>query len=114
MPRLAVELPGKHPLADIGLAHDALNDLFEIAEYGLERWGSMAADQFLASFDDAFALISTHPAIGRPRDDVGPFIRSWQHRGYILYYRHHPDAFEVARILHGAVEPTRCLRVDFE
>ena len=76
-----------------------------IAEYGVEIWSAGAADLFVASFDDAFALIDRHPDIGRERGEIGPDARSWLHRGYIVYYEQGGTVFEVRRILHAAADP---------
>lgn len=106
MPKCAVVSVGKHRLAKLGLSLQALTDLFNIGHYGAEKWGSHAADEFVANFNNAFALIERHPNIGRPRDEYPPGIRSWQHRRYILYHRHGIGRFEVNRIMHASAEPS--------
>jgi plasmid stabilization system protein ParE len=75
-----------------------------IAQYGAATWGTRAADSFLASFEGPFGWIERHPDIGRPRQEFGPDVRSWSHRGYILYYEHTADVFEVRRILHASTD----------
>ncbi len=88
------------------------NDLISIAVYGAERWGSDAAFMFVNTFERAFLLLSQHPDIGRPRDEIDPGIRSWLHRGYVIYYAHASDEVTIGRILHGAADLPAS--IDFE
>lgn len=39
--------------------------------------------------------------LGRARLDLGPDIRSFPFRGYVVIFRYRPDGIEVIAVLHG-------------
>ena len=42
------------------------------------------------------------PEMGRRRDELGPAVRSFPARSYIIYYRPSSKGVEVLRVLHEA------------
>ena len=92
-------------MANIVRSKAADEDLLAIAAYGSGKWGIEAALTFVNAFNDAFALLARYPDIGRPRDELGNGVRSWLHRGYIIYYVRIGDDVVIGRILHGAADP---------
>ena len=92
-------------MANIVRSHAADEDLLAIADYGSGKWGIEAALTFIDAFKNAFALLGRYPDIGRPRDELGSGVRSWLHRGYVIYYLHIGDDVVIGRILHGAADP---------
>lgn len=63
------------PLAEI--------DLLDIALYiGAEN--PRASDDFAHEIDDAFALLLTQPEMGRKRPELGPELRSFPVRNYLI------------------------------
>ncbi len=92
-------------MARIIRSRAADDDLFAILDYGIDRWGVDKALAFTFSFEAAEALLASHPEIGRPRPEIEAGIRSWQHRGYIIFYRYDEPLVTIIRILHGAADP---------
>ncbi len=79
-------------------------DIVAILEYGASRWGRDEALAFALAFKDAYDLLERHPLIGRERPELGADLRSWAHRGYLLYYRFDRDVVTILRILHGTAD----------
>ncbi len=92
-------------MASIVRTRDADEDLRLIGAYGAREWGLDEAIAFVRTFDDPFALLTQHPDVGRRRDDLGEGVRSWLHRGHVIYYLHVGGEVVIGRILHGSAEP---------
>jgi len=76
-----------------------------IGAHGASQWGLDSAIEFVRNFDEAFAIITRHPDLGRRRDELGDGVRSWLHRGHVIYYLHVGEEVVIGRILHGSTEP---------
>jgi toxin ParE1/3/4 len=61
-----------------------------------------AADKLVLGLAETCALLARRPEIGRTRPDLGPDLRSFTHRHYLILYRVTEDAVEIIRIVHGA------------
>ncbi|MCY7398503.1 MAG: type II toxin-antitoxin system RelE/ParE family toxin [Sphingomonas bacterium] len=91
-------------MVDVKRSLAAENDLVAILEYGAGRWGREAGLAFALSFKAADDVLSSYPMSGRPRPELGADIRSWLHRGYILYHRFDGNDVDIIRILHAATD----------
>jgi toxin ParE1/3/4 len=60
-----------------------------------------AAARMRARFEQRVRLLAGAPAIGRPRGDLRPALRSSAVGNYLLFYRATSDGIEIARVLHG-------------
>ena len=79
-------------------------DLIAILEYGASRWGRDDALDFVLDFKTVYDLLATYPEIGRDRPELRMPIRSWHHRGYVVYYRFDGTNILVLRVMHGAAD----------
>ena len=62
----------------------------------------LIAQRFVAVLRDQCTKLATLPGmLGRARPELGPDIRSFPHKGYVIFFRYEPDAFIVLRVLHG-------------
>ena len=83
----------KRPLARV--------DLAEIWSYIADD-SDAAADRFLDTLEEKFALLATQPRMGRQRDELMPDLRSFPAGRYVVYYLASADGIELVRVLHGA------------
>ncbi len=60
------------------------------------------ADRFIAKLLAAMERLRESPGIGRRRPDLGPTIRNFVVKEYLIFYRPVPGAVQVLRVLHGA------------
>jgi toxin ParE1/3/4 len=83
------------------ISERAESDLDDAWDYLAQR-NEAAADRLL---DDILARSRLHAQftqIGRPREDLGPGIRSFVAAPYVVFFRPIADTIEVLRVLHGA------------
>lgn len=87
---------------DVALSAGALSDLQQIAFYVYERSGNVVvARAYDARIPDVCARIGDAPQGGRPREDLGPGVRSWSfERRATILYRVTADRVVVLRIVH--------------
>ena len=80
----------------------ARQDLLEIAEYTLRRWGRRQMVKYLRELDATIQQLATDPMLlGQDRSHVKPGLRSLPHKQYhFIFYRVHGDAVEIIRVLH--------------
>ena len=76
-------------------------DLVEIWSY-IAVDSPDAADRVIAAIDLCVRMISTHPSVGRRRDELSAGLRSFPTGKYVIYYRDLPNAVRIIRVLHGA------------
>jgi toxin ParE1/3/4 len=84
----------------VAFAQRALNDLDDIAAYGLKVWGSARADDYLRQIENSIANLISYPDLGAARDDLAPGVRTvpvGQHR---IFYIAAADEILMVRIAH--------------
>ena len=82
-------------------------DIESILLHSLDVWGERQMDAHGAALERAFQDLLDFPAMGRPRDDLGPGYRSRRVEQHMIYYRVDADAIQFARILHVRREVKR-------
>ena len=70
------------------------------------------ADAWLERLLDKVALLESNPALGPPRDELLPDLRSITLGQYLIFYRPMAGGIDVVRILHGSRDVTREMRRD--
>lgn len=76
-------------------------DLMEIWHY-VSQNNAPAADRLLRDIDAKCALLLERPQIGKTREEIGPGIRSFPYRRYLVLYRIIAEGVEIVRVVHGA------------
>ncbi len=86
------------------LSSPAESDLDEIWYYVASRSGSLEiADRLIDAIASRFALLATHPNIGRKRDlDLRPGLRSLAVGSYVIIYRVEAEDVLILRVLRGS------------
>jgi toxin ParE1/3/4 len=83
------------------LTDQAERDLQQIWDIVAER-SLLYADRLIAQFASKAQMLADMPGIGRRREDLLPFLRSYPHGRYVIFYRLVDDGIEIIRVLHGA------------
>ena len=94
-------------MTPVELSEAAIADLTEILDYGVATFGERTGEEYVASFDDGFALIAQHPMAGAVHDFIRPPIRSIAHGRHRIYYDLVGSGVVVQRILHHAMDIKR-------
>ncbi len=75
-------------------------DLCDIWEYMASDKVS-AADRLLEETNSKCRLLDGMPELGRLREELSPFLRSWAVGNHVIFYRPQPNGIEFIRVLHG-------------
>lgn len=78
----------------------AEEDLAEAALF-IAKDNVAAADDFVDEVAKRYTYLAESPGIGRPRDDLGPGLRSLPYKTYLIFYREIPDGVQIIRFLSG-------------
>lgn len=78
-------------------------DLLDILEFVARQSGSTAtAVRLVADLRGKCSDLAGLPGImGRPRPELRPDIRSFSHKGYVIFFRYEAGMFQVVNIIHG-------------
>ena len=76
-------------------------DLDDITEYYSPR-NPAAGVAFFNDFEKRCRMTASFPKTGRPREELGPGIRSFVVRSYIVFFRPDSDGIVILRVLHGS------------
>lgn len=84
-------------------------DVETIVDHYAESAGADVALGFIDALEQALAHVARHPGTGSPRyaRRLGiPGLRSWplKRYPYLVFYFDAPDAVEIWRVLHGAMD----------
>jgi toxin ParE1/3/4 len=92
------------------LSDRAEADLGEIWDYSAEKWGVDQADRYIDALMSRFRWLSGNAALWQPRSDLTEGLYSYPQQSHLIYFRicrDEEDVIEIARVLHGRMEPTR-------
>jgi toxin ParE1/3/4 len=92
------------------IAPAAKNDLKEIYQYGLRKWGQAQSESYLSTIKKQFWLLTQQPLMGTERPELLPDTRSLPIESHALFYRVTANRVEVIRVLHGRQDPQRHLK----
>ena len=92
------------------IAPAAKNDLKNIYQFGLSRWGQLQSDNYLENLKSQLWLLTEQPLLGVERAELLPGIRSLTIESHILFYSVNGNKIEVIRVLHGRQDPKRQLK----
>jgi toxin ParE1/3/4 len=80
----------------------AAQDLDDISAYLEECQSPARADAVLARIIARVRFLAQNPAIGKPRNDLLPGIRTWSESSFVIAYRVVGSDIEIVRVVHGA------------
>jgi toxin ParE1/3/4 len=81
----------------------ARSDLDEVWDYlGVQKENPTAAYRQVEMLYDKFSLLAANPLLGEVRNDLGPDLRSFVARKYVVVYRVIGGRIEIVRVVHAA------------
>ena len=83
------------------LAEAAKNDLQEIYDFGIYKFGHIKATKYLEGLREYFEALTKNPDIGKQRDEIKVGLYSLPHVSHVIFYRILPDRIRIVRVLHG-------------
>ena len=88
----------------------AKDDLRDIYQYGVRRWGKIQSESYLSTIKNQFWLLTQQPLMGTERPELLPETRSIPIERHTLFYRVTANRVEIIRVLHGRQDPQRHLK----
>jgi toxin ParE1/3/4 len=86
-------------MAKYRLSIEARDDLIQIHQYGVQRFGIDQADAYFYSFFDYFNLITQPPYSFESIDHIMPGYRRCVHGSDSIYFRIHEETVEIMAIV---------------
>lgn len=93
----------------IVLSELAEQDLADILQYTLGKWGEAQMDIYAAKLDKGIRLLESQPRLGKPRKDWYPGCRCYQVEQHLVLYAVAEQEILVARLFHERVDVIRHL-----
>lgn len=94
------------------LTDAALDDLRSIRAYTLETWGAEQEERYLHQLWSRIQSIRSDPQRFRLREDLFPGCRITAEGCHVILFRATPEALEIVRLLHSAMDFKRHLPPD--
>src|ERR1700744_2072413 len=91
------------------LSQEADNDLQQIYDFTLEKFGTEQAIQYLMGLEELFYTLCTHPHAGRPRNEIRKGLRSSSYVSHTVFYRVIGKKIRIIRVLHSSRDIPRFL-----
>ena len=89
-------------MADFRLTKRAEADLFDIALFGLERFGERKVEAYLAELDHVFGLLADHPRMGSVAQAIAPGVRRHEHRAHVILYEEMQTGVRILAVVHAS------------
>lgn len=85
----------------------ARSDLFDLWNFGIERFGEARADQFIFDLYAALDLLADNPEMAQRSDDIRHGTRRLVIGPYVALYLIEERAIKVVRVLHTSRDAGR-------
>jgi toxin ParE1/3/4 len=86
------------------LSNQARQDLREIWQYSLRKWGQQQADRYVAAIRVTFDSLLDGSASSRPADAIRPDMRRVSVGRHVVFFRDADERVEVVRVLHERID----------
>ena len=97
----------KPPMNNYRLSRLAANDLEEIAEYTIERFGIEQARRYRDGLKTCFIQLANNPAIGRKAEQLIRGLRRFEHQSHVVFYIGESESLLIVRVLHSSMDVPR-------
>ena len=85
------------------LSPDAAADISAIGRYSRWAWGVEQGRRYSQKLADRLIKLKQRTRPGRPRNDIGPTVRSLKSGRHIIFFHLEDEQVVVARILHESM-----------
>lgn len=92
------------------LSRKTQEDIDEIFEYGVEKFGKDKAIEYLIDLKSYFELLLENPDIGKNRNEIKIGLISFPFRSHIIFYRLFSKHIRIVRVLYGGRDLVRFLK----
>ncbi len=82
------------------LSVEAENDLEEIYDYSVDRFGLKVADEYFSQMVEGFDRIAQFPESAIVRNELTADLRSKVYGSHVIFFKVQPEQILIIRILH--------------
>ena len=79
----------------------AKQDMREIWKF-VSKVNRLGADNLIKEITSKFSTLAQFPEMGRPRNDLLLYLRSFAVKNYLILYQPNPQGIEIFRVVHGS------------
>ena len=88
-------------MAAFFLTHRAMQDLLEVEEFSLDKWGEQRTEHYMNALYESFSEIAENPDIGKIRQQRSyPFLMAPAEKHFAIYQLTEQGII-IATVLHG-------------
>lgn len=88
------------------LSRLAFEDLSNIFEYGILKFGLNSAENYLAELEQSFIMLSDTPGLGAVAFNIKPGLRRYIFKSHCVFYMPEGTRIFIVRILHHSMDVT--------
>jgi len=92
------------------LSEAAKDDLQEIYDFGIFKFGTSQATKYLEGLQGYFEALTKNPDIRKHRDEIKIGLYSLSYMSHIIFYRILTDRIRIVRVLHGRSDMPKHLK----
>ena len=96
-------------MARFTVSPQARRDLIDIWKY-IAKDSIQNADRLYERFYETFAVLGSHPTIGRASDEIEPETRRFPVGNYLIYYRIRRQRVQILHVFHGKRDQRKAMR----
>ncbi|RZQ56172.1 type II toxin-antitoxin system RelE/ParE family toxin [Pseudidiomarina tainanensis] len=85
----------------------ALDDLVEIREYTVGRWGVLKANDYIEQIESTIKLLCEFPQLGKLNINLDSKYQSYPFESHIIFYMVEQNTIVIHGIIHQRMLPTR-------
>jgi toxin ParE1/3/4 len=79
----------------------AKQDMQEIWKF-IAKVNRQAANNMIQEIASKFPMLAQFPEMGRPRNDLLLYLRSFAVKNYLILYQPNPQGIEILRVVHAS------------
>jgi toxin ParE1/3/4 len=96
-------------MARVLLSRRAKTDLLQIWNYLAEGASLETADRILRLLYDQCDFLARAGGLGELHPELGPGIRAFSAKNYVIFFERRPEGIDVLRIVHGSRDWTNLI-----
>lgn len=96
-------------MPDYRLSKRVRDDLANIADYTIETFGVAQSRVYRDALSRCFSMLAETPTMGRSAEYVEPYLRRFQYKSHVIFYRPEDRGILIIRVLHSSMDVLRHL-----
>jgi len=86
-------------------ALSAENDLADIVDYTIRKWGADQASKYIDGLEQQTQLLAENPILAKPVDQLFKGLRAFPYQRHTIYFVEVSHGITISRVLHKSMDP---------